>query len=92
MTVKKVIFSIVVSVFLSVNAFGDDILSLSEKDLKPFCSNQQMWDQFNVKPETCMSHAKACAKKNEDRGLNIMQATQELYTCVFDRLGIKMEP
>ncbi len=77
-------------IFLSgAMAVEGEVGELSESDLKPFCDNKEMWSAYKVSSEKCMVAAKACSKKNAGRSLNVVQATQALYNCVFGELGIK---
>lgn len=64
---------------------------LSDEDLMPFCSNELIWKPVNISTEQCMKAARPCSAANANSKMNVVEATQALYTCVFKKLDVKMD-
>lgn len=62
---------------------------LTAEELKPFCSNQQIWGSRNVSVQRCTEVAIKCSQEIADKKLDVMKANEMLYLCAFDKLGIK---
>lgn len=62
---------------------------LTAEELKPFCSNQQIWGSRNVSVQRCTEVAIKCSQEIADKKVDVMKANEMLYVCAFDKLGIK---
>lgn len=61
---------------------------LAENGMEPFCANEQSWAPFGVTEDQCMDAARDCATQVAAKQLDVDRASEELYTCVFDELGM----
>lgn len=70
---------------------------LTAEELTPFCSNEMIWGKGGIagdkaiSKEKCLSVAVSCSKKIASDNPDLGQATQDLYSCVFDGLGISLK-
>lgn len=74
----------------SLLAQGYSVGMLSDEELIPFCSNELIWKPANINTEQCMKAARPCSAANANSKMNVVEATQALYACVFKKLDVKM--
>lgn len=79
-------------VLIASNAIASQAVPALDKDeLKAFCNNKQLWSNFDVAPEKCIEVAEPCSKNIADSGeTDLVKASQQLYSCVFDGLNINI--
>lgn len=88
----------IVTVFIFVFSFHITALAkeqdkggaVSSKDLKLFCSNEQIWSQYSIPENQCLEASRQCLKETSGIDENAAQATQRLYNCIFEKLHIQM--
>jgi hypothetical protein len=65
-----------------------DKLALSQKELQAFCTDKPIWSAFAIEPDTCLTAATDCAKKDMFQGIDPAVLSEPFYQCVFKQLGI----
>jgi pyruvoyl-dependent arginine decarboxylase (PvlArgDC) len=68
----------------AVQAASDE----DEQKFGAWCSNKEIWQPFGVTREHCMTMAIECDKELKKQNLTLMQISEEIYTCVFNKAGI----
>lgn len=67
-------------------ANSDAMKSENQKEVKEFCSNQELWQHYpNVDKKTCVHAASQCIG---DQDTAAQGWRQTFFRCVFDRLDV----
>ena len=79
--------SLLLSIYQNANALSA-AGPLSEADLSPMCNNKEIWGELKISAERCLEVAMPCSQEIATKHLDWDKATEELYSCVFSKLGV----